>query len=364
VIRAPRAAGGAARLRLLAALALVGLGVLVRASAGEPAGPEAGVLRFCADPDNLPFSSAAAGERGLYVDIAELVAADLGMKTEYVWWHTFYGKRAVRNTLLADRCDAFVGLPHDADFMGRALIRTRPFLDVGWAVITPPHVTFARVEDLKARRLGVVFRSPPQLLLAVRGGFQTTTFRTDEEALEALGRGEVDAAFVWGPTAGYHNMKRLGGGHRVVPVAGEGLQWRATVALRKGQESLRDRIDGALATLQPEIRRLADRYGFPQGAAIALATSEPAPDHAEVIAAGRSAFNQHCSHCHAPNAMSPEPSRDLRRLRLRYGDATQEIFYATVTRGRPDKGMPPWNNLDTATLQRMWTFLDSVQTRP
>jgi hypothetical protein len=40
------------------------------------------------------------------------------------------------------------------------------------------------------------------------------------------------------------------------------------------------------------------------------------------------------------------------------------VFFATVTRGRPDKGMPPWNNLDAATLQRVWTFLDSVQTPP
>jgi ABC-type amino acid transport substrate-binding protein len=339
--------------------------VFLRAAAGEPAGHEVGgVLRVCADPDNLPFSSAAAGERGLYVDVAELVAARLGLTTEYTWWHTFYGKRAVRNTLLADRCEAFFGLPHDSDFMGRALIRTRPFVDVGWAVIAPPQLAFTSVEDLKTRRLAVVFRSTPQLLLAVRGGFQTTTFRTDEEALDALTRGEMDAAFVWGPTAGYHNLKKLGGSHRVVLVAGEGLQWRATVALRKGQEPLRDRIDAALAALQSEIRGLADRYGFPQGPPIALTASAPASDRADVIAAGRSAFNQHCSHCHAPNAMSPEPSRDLRRLRLRYGAATPEVFYTTVTRGRPDKGMPPWNNLDAATIERMWTFLDSVQTPP
>jgi hypothetical protein len=58
----------------------------VGASGGEPAGREVGgVLRVCADPDNLPFSSAAAGERGLYVDVAELVAARLGVTTEYAW---------------------------------------------------------------------------------------------------------------------------------------------------------------------------------------------------------------------------------------------------------------------------------------
>jgi polar amino acid transport system substrate-binding protein len=382
-----RATGGRWGLRSLAVLAPIALGVLAHAGHGEPADPGPGVLRVCADPDNLPFSSsAAAGERGLYVDLAERVAVKLGVRTEYTWWYTLYGKRAVRNTLLADRCDAFFGLPHDADFMGRDLVLTRAFLDVGWAIIAPRQLAFTSLDDLKARRLGVVFRSMPQLLLAVRGGFQTVTFRTDELALDALGTGEIDAALVWGPTAGYHNLKKLGGTHRVVLLEGEGLQWRATVAVRKGHEALRDRIDGALAELATEIRRLADGYGFPHGPSISLeaeaatpprvsagaavrpvdaaAVRPPAATDPDSIAAGRSLFNQHCSHCHAPNAMSPEPSRDLRRLRLRYGASRAEVFFATVTRGRPDKGMPPWNHLDPTSLQRVWAFLDSVQADP
>jgi polar amino acid transport system substrate-binding protein len=273
VSRGCRATGGLRRLRSLGLAAALALGLLAPAGDGEPAGRDAGrgVLRVCADPDNLPFSSAAPGERGLYVDLAELVAAKLGVSTDYAWWYTFYGKRAVRNTLLADRCDAFFGLPDDADFMGRNLGLTRPFLDVGWALVAPARVAFAQVDDLKGRRVAVVFRSTPQLLLAARGGFATSTFRTDAEALEALARNEVDAAFVWGPTAGYHNRTRLGGSLRVVPVAGEGLQWRATVAVRKGDDELRERIDRALAALQPEIQQLADRYGFPRGPAIGFA---------------------------------------------------------------------------------------------
>jgi polar amino acid transport system substrate-binding protein len=360
VSRCRRALGSRRGLPALGVVApVVVLGVLLYAGDGEAANHDTGgpVLRVCSDPDNLPFSSAGAGERGLYVEVAELVAAALGVRTEYVWWRTFYGKRALRNTLLADRCDAFFGVPHHDDFMGRDLILTRPFLDVGWAIIAPMGLAFLHVDDLKSRRLAVVFGSTPQLLLAARGGFRTATFRTDEEALDALTGGEVDAAFVWGPIAGYHNVRKLGGAYRVVSVAGEGLQWQAAVAVRKGRDPLRDRIDRALAALRSEIRHVADGYGFPHGPAIALALSTDV----DPIAAGRSVFNQHCSHCHAPNALSPEPSRDLRRLRLRYGAAASEVFYTAVTRGRPDKGMPPWNNLDPATVQRLWTFLDSVQ---
>jgi hypothetical protein len=66
----------------------------------------------------------------------------------------------------------------------------------------------------------------------------------------------------------------------------------------------------------------------------------------------------------APNAVSPEPSRDLRRLRIPYGPSTPEIFFATVSHGRPDKGMPEWSQLGRASLERVWAFLDSVQSEP
>src|SRR5947208_14039419 len=106
------------------------LGVLLVAAAlaasVSVAGPPAGMLRLCADPDNLPFSSATGPERGVYLEVGALVAARLGMTTDVVWWHTAYGRRAVRNTLLAETCDAYVGLPVDAGYMDRQVSATRP----------------------------------------------------------------------------------------------------------------------------------------------------------------------------------------------------------------------------------------------
>jgi len=80
---------------------------------------------------------------------------------------------------------------------------------------------------------------------------------------------------------------------------------------------------------------------------------------------GRSLFNQYCAHCHAPNAVSPDPPRDLRRLRIRYGERMTDVFYFTVTHGRPDKGMPNWKGLlEDETLWTIFTFLQSVQAEP
>jgi mono/diheme cytochrome c family protein len=82
-------------------------------------------------------------------------------------------------------------------------------------------------------------------------------------------------------------------------------------------------------------------------------------------AQGRSLFNQFCAHCHAPNAISPDAPKDLRRLRVRYAEKMPEVFYFTVTHGRPDKGMPNWTGiLPDETLWTIFTFLQSVQSQP
>jgi polar amino acid transport system substrate-binding protein len=320
-------------------------------------------FRVCADPDNLPFSRAEGPERGLYIELGELVAGRLGLRSEYAWFPSHYGRRAVRNTLLADRCDAYFGLPDDPDFMGRSVLRSKPFLDVGYAVIGRRPFAFSSLEDIKDRRVAVQFGTAPQLLLATRPGFRAVTFKLAEEAMEGLARGEADVAFLWGPVAGYVNKRRLGDAYAVVPVAGEGLRWQAAVGVRKGQDALKADLDRALDQLKSEIKTLADKYGFPLGQPVSIDGQRGAPDG--VIRLGLSLFNQHCSHCHAPNAMSPEPTRDLRRLALRYGAKMRETAYATITVGRIDKGMPAWKDLlGEEGIQNVLGFLESVQRQP
>src|SRR5262245_42980733 len=85
----------------------------------------------------------------------------------------------------------------------------------------------------------------------------------------------------------------------------------------------------------------------------------------DAIAEGRSLFNQYCSHCHGPNAVQGERPRDLRRLVLRYGQRAPEVFWQSVTSGRPDKGMPVWKGtLSDDTLRRILTYLQTVQSPP
>jgi len=103
--------------------------------------------------------------------------------------------------------------------------------------------------------------------------------------------------------------------------------------------------------------------------AVAIAAQEnsevlknPYEGREDVVAEGAGLFNQYCSHCHGPNAVQGERPRDLRRLKIRYGDNAIETFWTTVNGGRMDKGMPVWKDAISDDIKwRIYTFLQSVQ---
>ena len=378
----------------------------------------AGVLRVCADPDNLPFSKSEGAERGMYVDLAELVGKQLESPVEYVWWLTFNQRKALRNTILQDGCDAYFALPADADYKLRGLQRTQSFINVSYAAVTAPAVSIAGLADLKGKRLGVLHATPPHILLSQLDGYATTSFRNESEAFEALAKGDIDVALLWGPSAGYTNLKRLESRWRVTPLAGEGLSGQMAVAVRRGNDTLTNSIDKALVTLQPEIAALAKKYGFPMGQPVKLALASArdsvraetqaragltplksglsigtgwvrtstAPEPPKLIAqaapatgkaapateavgsatggdaAGKVRFNDVCSHCHGNNGASAISERDLRRLKLRYKDNWRETAIKTIKNGRPDLGMPAWQtSYDDKQIEELLAFLATVQ---
>lgn len=99
---------------------------------------------------------------------------------------------------------------------------------------------------------------------------------------------------------------------------------------------------------------------------LAAEPGSPAPGEADpgAVREGRSIFNQTCAHCHGPDAITGQPERNLRHLRLRYGDDMWKVFHSTVVQGRPDKGMPVWGEiLDEPTIERIYGYLNSVQSR-
>ena len=351
-------------------------------------------LRVCSDPDNLPFSKSEGPDKGLYIDLAEMVGKRLGTTVEYVWWLSFNQRRALRNTM--EGCDAYFALPADAAYRVKGVDKSNAFLDLSYAIVAPLGKTFTGLADLKGKRVGVMFGSPPQILLATREGYTWNTFRTHEQMFEALEKGEVDLALMWGPSAGFDNLKLFNSRWQVLPVRGDSLTGQVAVAVSKSKPGLKDQINQALQDLQPEIGKLVVKYGFPTQAPIDLVlttktplnssstvTTQKLPAKSGFVRVGmkeaqkpewlvataslspdeaKSVFNNKCSHCHGANGASPVQERDLRKLNLRYKDEWKDVAFTTITKGRPDYGMPAWNGIiPDEEIKSLIDFLATVQ---
>ena len=351
-------------------------------------------LRVCSDPDNLPFSKSEGPDKGLYIDLAEMVGKRLGTTVEYVWWLSFNQRRALRNTM--EGCDAYFALPADAAYRVKGVEKSNAFLDLSYAIVAPLGKTFTGLADLKGKRVGVLFGSPPQILLATREGYTWNTFRTHEQMFEALEKGEVDLALMWGPSAGFDNLKLFNSRWQVLPVRGDSLTGQVAVAVSKSKPGLKDQINQALQDLQPEIAKLVVKYGFPTQAPIDLVlttktplnssstvTAQKLPVKSGFVRVGmkeaqkpewlvanaslsadeaKSVFNNKCSHCHGANGASPVQERDLRKLTIRYKDEWKDVAFTTITKGRPDYGMPAWNGIiPDEEIKSLIEFLATVQ---
>jgi polar amino acid transport system substrate-binding protein len=361
----------------------------------------------------LPFSKSEGPERGLYIELAELVAKKLdATPVEYTWWLTYFQRRALRNT--AGDCDAVFALPTDADYKARGLQKTPAFLEVGYALVSSPSFQFNGLNELKGKRLAVQYRTTPHILLSQLEGYTYTTYRNADEVFEALVKGEVDASFLWGPVAGYENQRRYNGRWKVTPLTGSDMSGQVSVAVRRDKPELAKSIEAALAALKPEIEALADKYGFPRSKPVNIAQAgleltrvannarihdlqsqakksnpmivkvqhKPVPEtktatvepSAPVVATatesatgdkatlGRVRFNDQCSHCHGTDGVSPVRERDVRRLNLRYDAKWRELAQTTIKNGRSDLGMPPWKDVfGEAEILQLLSFLETIQ---
>ena len=238
-------------------------------------------LRVCADPNNLPFSNQAGD--GFENRLAELLAADRGARVEYTWWAQRRG--FVRNTLDAGSCDVVMGVP-----AGFALTRTtRPYYRSTY-VFAARRDRVARLgslDDPRLRdlRIGVQMigddfaNTPPAHALARRGlvrnvvGFPVYGDYAQPGPLSAIvtavDRGEIDAAVVWGPAAGYF-AKTARHPLALTPVSPPAdspslpFVFEIAMGVRRGDAALQAELDGFIARRQADINRILDEYGVPR----------------------------------------------------------------------------------------------------
>jgi len=236
-------------------------------------------LRVCADPNNLPFSN-SRGE-GFENRLAELVARELHARLEYTWWAQRRGY--VRNTVSAGECDVWMGVPAAFE---RTLV-TRPYYRSSYVFVSRsngPHATSLDDPALARVRVGVQLvgddgdNTPPAHALAIRHIVSNVAGYTlygdyaqpnpPSQIVDAVARGDVDVALVWGPLAGYVASRE-----RVpldlVPVKPElddalPFTFDIAIGVARRARALRDDIDAVLQRRQSDINRLLDGYHIPR----------------------------------------------------------------------------------------------------
>ena len=276
-------------------IATVGL-VLVVAGCSRPSAPistatasfspqpftrPVGILRVCADPNNLPFSNEK--QEGFENRIADLLAHDLGDRVEYTWWAQRRG--FFRNTLRAGACDVVIGVPAGFEMA----LTTAPYYRSTYVFVSRKdrHLEISSLDDPRLRTLKVGVQmvgddfsnSPPAHALTNRGiitdvkGFSVygdyAKPNPPARIVEAVERGDVDVAIVWGPLAGY--FARISR----VPLSIVGVSpqidqsylpfvFDIAMGVRRGDNELRDQIESVIEKRRAEIDHILAEYGVPR----------------------------------------------------------------------------------------------------
>jgi mono/diheme cytochrome c family protein len=223
-----------------------------------------------------------------------------------------------------------------------------------------------------------------------RQGITRHLYRRQQEIFNAMASGEIDAALMWGPFAGWYAKRNPQAGLRVVNDSRPEMTFSLAVGVRKGDRELREAIDRSLDALRSNGRlgAILARYGVPvldvpkrhasrpvllaandvrdPGATVsdlepplllAMGGSSPgAPDAPPAALKGRTLYEQACYKCHGPGAISGGTIPDLRRFK-----GSEADFLATVREGRVPRGMPAWKEfLSDEEIRSIRAFVKSV----
>jgi quinoprotein dehydrogenase-associated probable ABC transporter substrate-binding protein len=231
------------------------------------------VLRVCADPHNMPFST-DKGE-GFENKLAELFAGRLGKSLAYAWYPQATG--FVRNTLGAHRCDVMMGAPQGDDLVQV----TNPYYRSAYALVIKPGNGLEGVDTLqdprlKDKRIGIVAGTPPANNMAVNGLMAkakpyplVVDTRVDSSAasmMHDLEAGDIDAGVLWGPMAGYF-ARQAPSATAVVPLvketSGPRLAYRIAMGVRAADQEWKRSLNRLIADNQGAINTLLRSYGVP-----------------------------------------------------------------------------------------------------
>jgi quinoprotein dehydrogenase-associated probable ABC transporter substrate-binding protein len=221
----------------------------------------------------MPFSN-EKGE-GFENKIAEIVAAELNVPIEYLWFPQATG--FIRQTLFSKRCDVVMGYAQGDDLV----LNTNAYYRSAYTLVYRKGAGLDGVdhladERLKDKRVGLIAGTPPasiMLTLGLMGRAKPYPLMVDrrydspaERMIADIRSGEIDAGVLWGPIAGYFAAK---GGEplAVVPLlketTGPRLAYRITFGVRPGEDDWKRELNALIAKLQGKLDAVLLQYGVP-----------------------------------------------------------------------------------------------------
>lgn len=227
-------------------------------------------LSLCIDSEQPPFSSAAAPERGIDVEVAQALAAQLDRPLRLVWVQVpnrgGLGK-ALRQTIGAGQCDAYIGIPDGPDMARelaeRRLVASGAYLDLGYMLVSRKAEAPPRPGDLqRARKLGAVTATPADLHLH-RIQAARAPYPGNAALLSALRTGEIDMAVVWSAALGGEAGRDLVAAD--FSAADPSLRTSRTVVTRAADAELARAVSSAVGALRAQgvFDAMAQRHGLP-----------------------------------------------------------------------------------------------------
>lgn len=248
--------------------------------ANAASGFAANQLRVCADPDNLPFSNRK--QQGFENKIAALLASELHAKLQYTWQRQRNG--FIRQTLGAERCDVVMGVPYGYD----RVLSTQPYYWSGYVFVTARdrHLAITSFDDPILAQLKIGLHgfgndgsnSPPASALAVRGlvgnivGYSMwgdgTAKHPQAEIIDAVAKGEIDVAIVWGPVAGYYakkygNALELSFAPHDPKLPDIPFDYEMSLGVRKNDQAFAAQLEQILTAQQDRIQQILTTYQVP-----------------------------------------------------------------------------------------------------
>jgi ABC-type amino acid transport substrate-binding protein len=233
-----------------------------------------GKLVACADPYDWPYSDKEQDPPGFDIEIIRAIAKRGNMRLEMYWADTGTRGglgRAFRNSILAKRCDVFLGLSDNGeeDMLPAKLTFTDPYLGLGYVLVVQGKADGVKsLDDVRKGgfKVGVPMSTPIDDYMFTNQ-IPRGLYLGNRRIMEGMSKGEVDVSMVWAtaiavakaefPDAKFHMVDGY------TPI--EGQRFNMKFAVRREDKSLLEFINEGIRELlgNGRIKQIVESYGVP-----------------------------------------------------------------------------------------------------